>query len=165
VALAIWATQIGASVGLAAIFALSAVAFTVVKYAGAAYLLYLGIRALCTPARVATQVEPVHASQARIARDGFLVAILNPKTALFFAAFLPQFMRSDYPALIQSVLLGSIFVAIAATTDSLYAIGASRIAPTLAQSRLLRVGGRYLTGGTFIGLGLLSALSGARTVE
>jgi len=165
VALGNLANAIGASIGLAALFAVSQVAFTVVKYAGAAYLVYLGIQALRTPAAVSGPIERTDVSRLRIARDGFLVALLNPKTAMFFAAFLPQFMRPDQSAMAQSALLGSIFVAIAATTDSLYAICASDIAPTLARSKMLRAGSRYLTGGTFLGLGLLSALGSARTVK
>jgi len=165
VALGNLANAIGASIGLAALFAVSQVAFTVVKYAGAAYLVYLGIQALRTPAAVSGPIERRDVSRLRIARDGFLVALLNPKTAMFFAAFLPQFMRPDQSAMAQSALLGSIFVAIAATTDSLYAICASDIAPTLARSKMLRAGSRYLTGGTFLGLGLLSALGSARTVK
>jgi threonine/homoserine/homoserine lactone efflux protein len=165
VALGNLGNAIGASIGLAALFAVSQVAFTVVRYAGAAYLVYLGIQALRAPALVGGPIEPACASRMRITRDGFLVALLNPKTAMFFAAFLPQFMRPDHPAMAQSALLGVIFVAIAATTDSLYAIGASGIAPTLARSRMLRVGSRYLTGATFLGLGLLSALGSARTVK
>ena len=94
-----------------------------------------------------------------------LVALLNPKTAMFFAAFLPQFLRAGSSPLAQSVALGAIFVALAAATDTLYALTASSIAPRLVRSTAMRAGGRYLTSGTFIGLGLLSAFGGSRTIK
>ncbi|MGH8672624.1 MAG: LysE family translocator [Burkholderiales bacterium] len=108
----------GACVGLAALFAVSSVAFMIVKYAGALYLVYLGIQALRTPQAEFKAIQPEPARLGRIFRDGFIVALLNPKTAVFFAAFLPQFMMDTESAhMLQSVFLGSIFVAIAATTD------------------------------------------------
>jgi threonine/homoserine/homoserine lactone efflux protein len=154
---------IGASIGLAALFAVSSVAFTVVKYAGAAYLVYLGIQALRAPRAPSLSEAPQPASLWPIFRDGFVVALLNPKTAIFFAAFLPQFMSGEAAAALQGIALGALFVAIAAVTDSIYALAASAVAPALAQTRGLRVLGRYVTGGAFIGLGLLAALSGSRS--
>ena len=97
-------------------------------------------------------MAPAPASLARIFRDGFVVALLNPKTAVFFAAFLPQFMNAETPAIVQSVTLGSIFVAIAALTDTAYALAAGALAPMLVRARGVRAAGRYLTGGAFIGL-------------
>ena len=92
VALGNLSNAVGAALGLAALFAVSSVAFTVVKWAGAAYLVYLGIRmwrAVPAIADAASQapVQPLR----RVFRDGFMVALLNPKTTLFFAAFLPAF--------------------------------------------------------------------------
>lgn len=86
--------------------------------------------------------------------------MLNPKTALFFAAFLAQFMAADAPAAIQGITLGTIFVAIAAVTDTGYAIAAGAVAPALLRARGFRRFSRYLTGGLFIGLGLFAAISG-----
>ncbi len=161
VALGNLANAIGASIGIAAIFAVSSLAFSVVKYAGAGYLVYLGIQALRAPPLTRMETtEPV--AHRKIFRDGFLVAVLNPKTAMFFAAFLPQFMHTDAAPMVQSIALGIIFVAMAAATDSIYALSASAIAPALTRARSLGVVGRYLSGCTFIGLGLLSALSGSR---
>jgi threonine/homoserine/homoserine lactone efflux protein len=156
------ANAIGASVGIAAIFAVSALAFTIVKYAGAAYLIYLGIKALRAPTAAATSPAVVPASQRKIFRDGFLVALLNPKTTMFFAAFLPQFMTIDATPVAQSIVLGVIFVAMAAFTDSAYALAASAIAPAIGRMQRWSRIGRYLTGGTFICLGLLSALGDSR---
>jgi len=152
VALGNLGNAVGASIGLAAVFAVSTLAFTVVKYLGAVYLLYLGVQAIRTPRTGDAAVAPAPASLARIFRDGFVVALLNPKTAVFFAAFLPQFMNAETPAIVQSVTLGSIFVAIAALTDTAYALAAGALAPVLVRARGVRAAGRYLTGGAFIGL-------------
>jgi len=163
VALGNLGNAIGASLGLAALFAVSSVAFTVVKYAGAAYLVYLGVQALRAPApETRAEASPPVRLQ-RIFRDGFLVALLNPKTAVFFAAFLPQFMDPALPAIPQGFLLGALFVGIAGITDTAYALTASTVAPLLARAGRLRAAGRYLFGGTFIGLGVLTAFGGPRT--
>lgn len=153
---------IGASIGLAALFALSTFAFTVVKYAGAAYLVYLGIQALRAPRVDPGAARPAPAALPRIFRDGLLVALLNPKTAIFFAAFLPQFMSADVAPIVQSIALGSLFVAIAVVTDTCYALAAGAVAPKLARARGVGSFGRYLTGGALIGLGVLTALGGAK---
>jgi threonine/homoserine/homoserine lactone efflux protein len=163
VALGNLGNAIGASIGLAALFAISSVAFMIVKYAGAAYLVYLGCQALRAPPADSNLQAPTPASLGPIFRDGFVVALLNPKTAIFFAAFLPQFMSHEAAPALQGIALGSLFVAIAAVTDCLYALTASAVAPLLANARGARRLGRYVTGGAFIGLGLLTALSGSRS--
>ena len=153
---------IGASVGIAAIFAVSALAFSVVKFAGAAYLIYLGVQALRRPASVPSGTVVIPVTRTRVFRDGFLVALLNPKTAMFFAAFLPQFMHTDHTAVGQSVALGGLFVAMALVTDSLYVLAASAIGPALLRTRGASAFGRYISGCAFIGLGLLSAFGVSR---
>jgi threonine/homoserine/homoserine lactone efflux protein len=162
VALGNLANVFGASLGLAALFAVSSVAFTVVKYAGALYLIYLGVQAMRAPRskRDIPVAEPGPLRQ--VFRDGFIVALFNPKTVLFFTAFLPQFMRTDAGPIVQSVLLGSLFVAIAAVTDTVYAVAAGTVAPALGRARGIRALGRYLTGGAFIGLALFTALAERR---
>jgi threonine/homoserine/homoserine lactone efflux protein len=162
VALGNLGNSIGASVGLAALFSISSLAFWVVKYAGAAYLIYLGIKALSRPARPAPDACIDTAPPARIFRDGFLVALLNPKTTLFFSAFLPQFIDPRSATIPQSVALGAAFVLIASTTDTAYALTASAVAPVLARARTQMNVGRYLTAGAFIGLGVFTAASGSR---
>ncbi|CAG1016301.1 partial Homoserine/homoserine lactone efflux protein, partial [Burkholderiaceae bacterium] len=113
VALGNLGNALGAAVGLAALFAVSSLAFSVVKYAGAAYLVYLGWKALRADAGAPiARFEP--AAWRHVFRDGFLVSLLNPKTAIFFAAFLPQFMSTSASAIGQSVTLGATFVLIAA---------------------------------------------------
>lgn len=153
----------GAAMGLAALFAVSALAFTIVKYTGALYLIYLGIQALRTSAHEPGKTTPGPQRLWRIFHDGFIVALLNPKTAVFFAAFLPQFMSAAQPLLPQSMLLGSIFVAIATVTDTAYALAAGAAAPTLKRARGIRAFGRFLAAGAFIGLGLYTAVSGSRS--
>lgn len=154
-----------ASLGLAALFAVSSVAFTIVKYCGAAYLIYLGVMALRTDgsANGSAAKAPLEGASLRtIFRDGLVVALFNPKTTIFFAAFLPQFMRPDASAALQSMLLGSLFVAIAASTDIGYVLAASAFAPLLDRVRGARELGRYFKASAFIGLGIFTAASGAR---
>ena len=161
VALGNLGNAIGASLGLAALLAVSAVAFTVLKFAGAAYLVWLGIQAL--RARPGTDVAEVPRDAARrIFRDGFLVALLNPKTAIFFAAFLPQFIDPTHSAHGQSVLFGALFVAVAGTTDTLWVLAASVAAPLLSRHQGAKRVGRYTSAGVYVGLGLFTALGGPR---
>lgn len=160
VALGNLSNAVGAALGLAALFAVSSAAFTVVKWAGAAYLVYLGIRMwLAAPAAVRdvsprAPVQPLR----RVFRDGFMVALLNPKTTLFFAAFLPQFMDAHASPLVQTLALGSVFVGIACCTDLIYVLTASVIAPRLNRAARHAVWGNRLAGTSFIGLGVLTAM-------
>ncbi|HEV2978267.1 MAG TPA: LysE family translocator [Casimicrobiaceae bacterium] len=150
---------IGASVGLAALFTVSSLAFTVVKYAGALYLVYLGVQALRASDPNGATRYAAPAQLRRVFRDGFVVALLNPKTTIFFAAFLPQFMSTETASLVQSIALGSMFVAIAAVTDSAYALSAARLGPVLGRAWRVRAMARYLSGGAFIGLALCTVLA------
>jgi threonine/homoserine/homoserine lactone efflux protein len=155
-----------ASLGLAAVFAVSAAAFTLIKLAGAGYLVFLGIqeirRARRGEKRIAAADPP---SRSRAFRDGFWVALLNPKTALFFAAFLPQFIDPAGSALRQSLAFGAAFVVIAACTDSLYVLAASRLGPKLASLGSRSSAGRYLSGASYIALGVFVACSGSRSAR
>lgn len=164
VALGNLGNALGASFGLAALFAVSSLAFTVVKYAGAAYLVWLGIRMLREPAAATTlgQGKGQRHRPAGIFRDGFVVALLNPKTAVFFAAFLPQFMSAGADPMAQSALLGTLFVAIAAVTDCIYVLAAGALAPVVGRLQGVRAIGRYFAASSFIGLGCLSAFAGER---
>ncbi|UDM51444.1 LysE family translocator [Cupriavidus sp. MP-37] len=164
VALGNLGNAIGASLGLAVLFSVSALAFTVVKYAGAAYLIWLGLRALrgSGPGVDGGAPEMAPRSLRQVVRDGFVVALLNPKTAIFFAAFLPQFMNPAGSALALSLVLGVAFVLIAATTDACYVMAAAAVMPALRRAGRARAMGRYLTGAAFIGLGVFTAASGSR---
>lgn len=161
VALGNLGNAIGAALGLAALFAVSAAAFTVVKWAGAAYLIWMGVRLL----RSAGSAQPGGTAPVaplkrwRIFRDGFVVALLNPKTALFFAAFLPQFMTPHAPLLAQSLALGASFVAVAGCTDLVYVMAASLVAPRIGRLGAHARWGQRAAGASFIGLGLLTAFS------
>jgi threonine/homoserine/homoserine lactone efflux protein len=148
-----------ASIGLAAVLKVSAPAFLIIKFAGAAYLVFLGIKTLRgrrpMPAmECRTPVSPV-----ALFRDGFFVALLNPKTALFFAALLPQFMIPGASALWQSLVLGCVFVSIAACTDTIYVLTASVVSSTIRPRSAWQTYGRYLSAATFFGLGLYAALA------
>jgi threonine/homoserine/homoserine lactone efflux protein len=155
----------GAALGLAALFAASSLAFSVVKYTGAAYLVYLGVRALRAPAGDAAGTALETAGPGRIFRAGAVVALLNPKTVLFFAAFLPQFMSPAAAPIPQGLLLGSMFVVLAAVTDAAYALAAGAVAPRLARFGQAGAWGRRASGFTFIGLGLFTAASGSRAAR
>jgi threonine/homoserine/homoserine lactone efflux protein len=151
-----------AAVGLSSLLVSSAVAFSVVKYAGAAYLIYLGVRALIARAEP-EEVEVRAAPLPTLLRQGAVVNILNPKTALFFLAFLPQFVDPDagYVAA-QLVFFGLVFVALGLVTDSLYALAAGTAGGWLRSSRFFAGARRWVSGTVFIGLGLATALSGSR---
>jgi threonine/homoserine/homoserine lactone efflux protein len=154
---------VAASLGLATLFALSAVAFTVVKYAGAIYLIYLGARTLLSrspPPVDGSLPEPVPLR--RLYVDGFLVALFNPKTALFFAAFVPQFLDRSSASAGDVVSLGVVFVLIAAATDSIYALVAGSIRQMLGGTALPVRAGRLASGSAFIALGLFTAFSDRR---
>ena len=154
---------LAATLGLSAILVSSALAFSIIKYLGAAYLIYLGVRRLleCEPEHQPTTIQ--RQSLKRIFRQGILVAILNPKTALFFFAFLPQFVDSSKGLFtLQLLTLGCLFILMAIITDSLYALLAGTVGQWLKGTRsFLRVE-RYLIGTVYIGLGLMAALADLR---
>jgi threonine/homoserine/homoserine lactone efflux protein len=145
-----------ASAGLSAVIVASSLAFSVVKYAGAAYLVYLGIRKLLereVEARVERKREPLRRAFVR----GMIVNVLNPKTALFFLAFLPQFVAPDRGGVwSQALVLGFVFVGLGLVTDSLYALAAGTVGGLL---RRRREAVRYGSGAVFIALGVTAALA------
>jgi threonine/homoserine/homoserine lactone efflux protein len=142
-----------ASLGLAALFAAWPPAWRLVCIAGGAYLVWLGIAALRAPPPVAGAAAP----SGQWLRQGFVVALLNPKTALFFAAFLPPFLDPAGSAIVQSLALGALFVAIAALTDSAWVLAAAAAAPRLAGGAR---DGRWVAAAVYVGLGLWAAWSG-----
>ena len=160
VALGNLASAVAAAFGVAAVLAASSAAFTVVKWAGAAYLVWLGVGLLRARPAAAAAAPAGATNWRRTWRDGFLVALLNPKTALFFAAFLPQFLAPGADALGQTLLLGTLFVLLATCTDVGYVLAAAAIAPRLARTGGAVRWGPRLAGLSLIGLGLLAAFGG-----
>jgi threonine/homoserine/homoserine lactone efflux protein len=168
-----------ASLGLAALMAASAAAFTVVKFLGAAYLVFLAVQTLrakpIAPVEQGTlsaawpnsapQAVRTAPSTGRIFRDGFLVALLNPKTALFFAALLPQFIVPAVAPLPQTLFLALVFVAVAVCTDTLYVCAAAAFAQRLKRHAGVRGVGRYLAAATFMGLAAYAALGNPRATS
>jgi threonine/homoserine/homoserine lactone efflux protein len=150
-----------ASIGLAAVLETSTAAFVLIKFAGAGYLIFLGIQALRAPRPVQHAQDGMPATPAPLIRDGFIVAILNPKTALFFAALLPQFMIPGSPPLSQSLVLSCVFVSIAACTDTLYVLTASTVSARIRR-RSGPAFGRGISAAIFFALGIYAALAGPR---
>jgi threonine/homoserine/homoserine lactone efflux protein len=150
-----------ATAGLSALIASSAVAFTVVKVAGAVYLVGLGLSTLFSRSADTELALGGERNLRRAFAQGIVVNVLNPKTALFFLAFLPQFVdrNADHPAL-QIAFLGLLFAALGLVTDSLWAVAAGTAGGVLRRSRrFLRVQ-RYVTGSVYVGLGVATALAG-----
>ena len=152
-----------AAVGLSAILLSSAPAFNLIKYLGAAYLIYLGVRKIILDDKDAKTELSQHQSLSRIYAQGFIVNIFNPKTALFFFAFLPQFVNTSLTSLtLQMFLLGIIFVVMALITDSAYALISSSIASRLNTNQNFARNQRYFAGFIYIGLGVVTAFTGSR---
>ncbi len=151
-----------AALGLSAILASSALAFSVVKYAGAAYLIWLGLKKIFGRAEASGAAAAAPArNRMKLFREGFIVNLLNPKTALFFLAFLPQFVdvgRGHVAS--QIAFLGVTFTLIGLVTDGSYALAAGTAGTWLKRSRGYLKLERYLSGALFIGLGLTAAFSG-----
>jgi threonine/homoserine/homoserine lactone efflux protein len=147
-----------ATVGLSALVASSATAFTAVKLVGAAYLVVVGLRRLAG-ADDSEQVQAPPAALARLYRQGVIVNVLNPKTALFFLAFLPQFVDPDASVPPQVALLGLVFATIAFAADCTYALLADLLAGRLRRSGRSARFRRYASGLVFLALGLTAAVA------
>lgn len=153
---------VAAAFGLSVILATSATAFSVVKYAGAAYLIYLGVRTIVA-GKQAEEAAPGASEAAWIAfRQGVTTEAFNPKTALFFLSFLPQFINREAPAIPQFLLLGTISVTLNTTADVVVSLLAGPIGSQLRRRPRLRHGQRYASGGALIALGGYVAVSGER---
>ena len=154
---------LAATVGLSALVVSSARAFEAVKYAGAAYLIVLGVRRLLTREEAPEDRDVQRAPLGRVFRDGVVVNVLNPKTALFFLAFLPQFVDPDAgPVALQTAVLGFVFVSLALASDSLYGLAAGTLGGALRRSRAYAGARRWVSGSVFVGLGLATAVSGSK---
>jgi threonine/homoserine/homoserine lactone efflux protein len=154
-----FAYAVAAALGLTGLIAASEAAFTVVKYAGAAYLIYLGVKRILSPD---DPEEKAGTARSRLYMRGMLVQLLNPKIAIFFLAFLPQFVdRSAGPVALQTLILGTLFTVLAILSDGAYVLLAGAAGKWLrggvaARRRLARI-----SGSVYIGLGITAALSGS----
>ncbi len=153
---------VAASLGLSALLMTSSLAFAMVKYLGAAYLIWLGLRRLFGPdILMSDEAAASRQSHWRLFRDGFIVNLLNPKTALFFLAFLPQFADvSRGRVAMQIAFLGLLFAALGLVTDGCYALVAGTAGHWIKRNRHRLRFERYVSGAVMIGLGLTTALAG-----
>ena len=150
---------VAAAVGLSALIVSSTLAFSVVKYLGAAYLLWIGVRTLMAPDLPpeisAKSTKPLH----RLFQEGFIVNLFNPKTAIFFLAFLPQFVDPARGALHWQILvLGFTFMGLGMLSDAMFALAAGAAGDFLRRSRRFLRFQRWFAGLSFIGLGVTAAL-------
>lgn len=155
---------LAATAGLSAVIATSATAFSIVKWAGAAYLIGVGTLTLLRRPD-ALSVEGGHLSYRRAFAQGVIVNVLNPKVALFFLSYLPQFVEpSRGPAWSQVLVLGLTFVVLGLCTDSLWAIATSTLRTVLLRGRSLPFIRRWVSGSVFVMLGVLAARAHRQTV-
>jgi threonine/homoserine/homoserine lactone efflux protein len=152
-----------AALGISALVLSSATAFNLVKYAGAAYLVYLGIRTLLTPEPPAAATAVTGAMGFRATfYQGVVVSVLNPKTALFFTAFLPQFIDVRRGSVVMQIFFfGAIIVVLGVINDLTYALLAGRVGKWLRGSPPFLRAQRYISGTVYIGLGAAAALTSA----
>jgi threonine/homoserine/homoserine lactone efflux protein len=150
-----------AALGLSALLVSSALAFNVVKYLGALYLIYIGARKLLGWDRALEGRTLTRHSLRRLFAQGVVVNVLNPKTALFFLAFLPQFVDVSRGAVgLQILTLGLLFVALGVVSDGLYAVAAGTAGEWIRRDGRVMRAERYVSGGVFVGLGVTAALAG-----
>jgi threonine/homoserine/homoserine lactone efflux protein len=150
-----FAYALAAGAGLTGLVAASETGFTIVKFAGAAYLIYLGTRKLLGRDAAAAAAQP--SARSRLYLQGLGVQLLNPKIAVFFLAFLPQFANADRgPIAPQVLLLGTVFTLLAVLSDGTYALLAGALGRRLVADKAIA----RLSGGIYIGLGISAALTG-----
>ena len=145
-----------AVLGLSALIVSSAIAFSSVKYVGAAYLVYVGIRKFFEKDEPDETASRPPRSGRRVFTQGVVVNVLNPKTALFFLAFLPQFVDRDRPVWTQTIALGLCWVALGLLSDGAYALAGGTIGGVIRRHKRAV---RYGSGGIYIGLGAVAASS------
>ena len=148
-----------AATGVAALLEASSGALTLLRFGGAAYLIYLGVRRW-------RQVEPFALAKpaplARVFAQGFLTQILNPKVAVFFVAFLPLFVDPSMVVLPQVLVLGAVYLAVALVVDSSYVLGLAALSRRWMSSRTAQKRAGRVAAGTYVALGLAAAVSGER---
>ncbi len=147
---------VAAVAGLSALIVSSAVAFSTVKYVGAAYLIVVGIRKWLERDEVSEPVSRPPRSGRRVFTQGVVVNVLNPKTALFFLAFLPQFVDRDRTVWTQIATLGLCWVVLGLVSDGTWALAGGTVGRFLRRRQRAV---RYASGGIFVGLGVVAAKS------
>lgn len=152
---------LAAAVGISALIASSSTAFTVVKLAGATYLVAIGVLTLLRREPIDPTAEPPTArTSSRRYLQGIVVNVLNPKTALFFLAFLPQFVDEDAGQVgLQIVVLGLVFLTLAVISDGAWALAAGTAGEWLRHHRGFLRARRYVSGTVFVALGVLTAFA------
>lgn len=152
-----------AALGLSALLVSSAAAFNTVKFLGAAYLVYLGVRKLMERDQPFDLALTESQGLSQVFVQGIMVNVLNPKVALFVLAFLPQFIDpSRGPAAPQVLLLGTLLVCVGFISDGTYAMLAGSAGSWLRRNRTFARSQRYIAGDSYIALGLAAAVSGSR---
>jgi threonine/homoserine/homoserine lactone efflux protein len=150
-----------AAVGLSALLMSSALAFSAVKYLGAAYLIYLGIQKIRRDEPFAPEGDATRVKLSRIFAQGIVVNVLNPKSALFFFAFLPQFVDpARGPVAPQILFLGTLFALMGLTSDSTWALTSGTVAGLFRRNPRAMRTQRYVSGGMLISLGVATAFAG-----
>jgi threonine/homoserine/homoserine lactone efflux protein len=151
-----------AAAGLSALLVSSATAFRVVKYLGAAYLIYLGVQKLRHDESFDASADAPRTTLTRVFAQGIVVNVLNPKTALFFFAFLPQFIDPGRGHVATQILcLGILFACMGTISDSLWALFSGTVAHRLRGNPRMMRAQRYVSGGMLISLGVATALAGS----
>lgn len=148
-----------AAVGLSALLARSTIALSGLRYLGAGYLILIGVRAWRRSDRIGD--EAVTPSRHAFV-EGLVVQVLNPKVALFFLAYFPQFLRTDRPVAPQVAVLGAVYLAVALASDSVYVLSASSLAARISRSGRARRRRARLGALAYIALGIAAAISGDR---
>ncbi|MEO0756171.1 MAG: LysE family translocator [Cyanobacteria bacterium J06648_16] len=165
-----WVHVLAAALGVSAVLATSAIAFLTIKYVGATYLIYMGVKTLLQNDTALDTEQPVDIEQPVADSDnvrqnafyqGVTTEVLNPKTALFFLAFIPQFVNLAGNVVMQFVLLGTLSITLNTLADLVVATLAGPIGQRLQASARLRRRQRQLSGGMLIGLGAYVALADA----
>jgi threonine/homoserine/homoserine lactone efflux protein len=155
---------VGAVAGLSVILASSAILYSVVKWAGVAYLVWLGIRTLRSQDEIFTNTSAEPAALKRIFTQGVIVNVLNPKVAMFFLAFLPQFVDPDSPVpWLQSLVLGLTLVVIGLISDSVYALIGGQVGGVLRRNPRAGSTTRTASGVAYFALAGVAAVTGSRS--
>ena len=153
----VWITA--AATGVAALLAASVASLTALRFAGAAYLIYLGIQRW---RRIDRVQQPGPAPVGRIFAQGFVTQLLNPKVAVFFVAFLPQFLNTAEPIGPQIAVLGVVYMSIALLIDTTYVLAATALSSRFMQGRVAQRNTGRLAAATYVALGMAAAASGVR---